>query len=110
MEAKSAFGAVLGCAVLLSGCGGGAGDLDTIIKRGTVIVLTRNAPTTYYEEKDGQYAGPEYDLVEAFAKDLGVRTEYRVAANIDDLIEQLRAGKADFAAASLSKTPARELE
>lgn len=95
-------------AVFFMGCAGERGDLARIQKSGTLVVLTRNAPTTYYEEKEGEYQGPEYDLVEAFAEDLGVRAEYLIAESVEELIERLEDGEADFAAAGMTRTLERE--
>ena len=52
------------------------GRPDTLVERikhgGELIVVTRNAATTYYEGPDGP-AGLEYDLAALFAEHLGVR-------------------------------------
>ena len=46
--------------------------LDGIKARGIMVVLTRNAPTTYYFDRDLAPAGYEYELIEDFAAHLGV--------------------------------------
>ena len=38
---------------------------------GQLVVITRNSPTTYYEEADGP-AGLEYEMAKMFADELGV--------------------------------------
>lgn len=81
-------------------------SIDEIKKRGELVVLTRNAPTTYYEIRD-KYAGLEYELAEAFAVQLGVKTRYIVKDNIDDIFQAIRDKQADLAAAGLTRTEQR---
>ncbi|NCA27573.1 MAG: lytic transglycosylase F, partial [Methylophilaceae bacterium] len=74
-----------------------------------LVVLTHNAPGTYYVNGKGEYSGLEYDLATLFAEDLG--PEYRVrfvtANHTSEVIPMLKAGKAHLAAANLSITPLR---
>ncbi|HET6370046.1 MAG TPA: transporter substrate-binding domain-containing protein, partial [Nitrospiria bacterium] len=82
------------------------GDLDKIRERGTLIVLTRNAPTMYYEGRDG-LAGMEYEMAAAFAEHLGVKPEFKIEETIGDILEALADGKGDLAAAGLTPTSER---
>jgi membrane-bound lytic murein transglycosylase F len=81
--------------------------LEQIQKRGVLKVITRNSPTTFFESADGM-AGVEYELAEAFAKTLGVKAEYIVNDNLQEIVEAVNSGKADLAAAGLSITQERE--
>ena len=81
--------------------------IEEIQKRGVLKVITRNSPTTYYESADGS-AGVEFELAEAFAKSLGVKTQYIVNDNLKEIIESVNSGEADLAAAGLTITPERE--
>lgn len=81
--------------------------LANIRESGRLVVLTRNAPTTVYIDRDGQHSGPEYELVEAFADTLGVDAEYRHYPSTGAILEALRAGEGDLAAAGLTVTPDR---
>ena len=83
-----------------------ATSIKAIKKRGELIIVTRNAPTTYYEERDG-LAGLEYELVSQFAKSLGVKTKFIVEDNIDDILTAIKKQKADLAAAGLTHTTKR---
>ncbi|MCF8026600.1 MAG: membrane-bound lytic murein transglycosylase MltF [Desulfobacteraceae bacterium] len=83
-------------------------SLAEIKNSGKLVVLTRNAPTTYYIDQTGRPTGPEYDLVESFAEFLGVEAEYRICQTIDQVLSDLEEGKGDLAAAGLSITEARE--
>jgi membrane-bound lytic murein transglycosylase F len=82
-------------------------QLEKIQKRGVLKVITRNSPTTYYESADG-LSGMEYDLAEAFADYLGVTTEYIVNDNLKAIVNAVKNGEADLAAAGLTVTSARK--
>ncbi|MDZ7747842.1 MAG: membrane-bound lytic murein transglycosylase MltF [Halofilum sp. (in: g-proteobacteria)] len=100
---------------LLAGCDfqpanpeqAGTRSLEEIRADGTLVVLTRNAPTTYYIDRLGEPAGPEYDLVQAFADHLGVEVEFRLRDTVGAILEALEAGEGDLAAAGLTYTDAR---
>jgi len=83
--------------------------LEEIKQRGLLKVVTRNSPTTFYESADG-YAGVEYELAEAFAKSLGVKTQYMVNDNLKEIVDLVNTGEADLAAAGLTMTSEREKE
>ncbi len=82
-------------------------QIEEIQKRGILKVVTRNSPTTYYESAHG-LAGVEYELAEAFAASLGVKTEYIVNDNLREIIEIVNSGEADLAAAGLTVTQERK--
>ncbi len=81
-------------------------QIEEIKKRGVLKIITRNSPTTYYERADG-LAGVEYELAEAFAASLGVKTQYIVNDNLKEIIESVNSGEVDLAAAGLTITPER---
>lgn len=81
-------------------------QLELVKMTGTLVVVTRNSPTTYYQDRDGP-AGFEYELAKAFAEFLGVQLKVLVADNTTDLLSTLETGKAAFAAAGLTHTPER---
>jgi len=83
--------------------------LEEIKQRGILKVVTRNSPTTFYESADG-YAGIEYELAEAFAKSLGVKTEYIVNDNLKEIVDLVNSGEVDLAAAGFTMTSEREKE
>jgi membrane-bound lytic murein transglycosylase F len=86
----------------------GTRELKEIRESGELVVLTRNAPTTVYFNRDGRRSGPEYELVEAFADSLGVDAVYRQSSSTGAILEALRAGKGDLAAAGLTITEDRQ--
>ncbi|MBU1691391.1 MAG: membrane-bound lytic murein transglycosylase MltF [Gammaproteobacteria bacterium] len=73
-----------------------------------LVVLTRNSPTTYYEDAHGNYAGLEYDLVKLFAKELGVDVRFVVATEFSKIIPLLTKKQVHLVAAGLTITPERE--
>lgn len=83
------------------------GNLSEIRKKGRLVVLTRNAPTTYYEGPDG-FMGFEHDLVMAFAEHLGVKVKFKIKETISEILDAIEQGKGDIAASGLTRTEERE--
>ncbi len=95
------------------GCSQQAADqglLSRITEKGELIVLTTNQPTTYYIDREGNPTGPEYDMTHSFAKYLGVEPRYVKLDSTDAVIEALRKGEGDIAAAGLTITGDRAAE
>ncbi|WP_305906802.1 membrane-bound lytic murein transglycosylase MltF [Methylomarinum sp. Ch1-1] len=105
---KPAYLFVAVIAGLLVGCGEKDPVLSDIRSQGKLIILTRNAPTTYYLDVDDNPAGFEYDLSLALARSLHVEAEYRIYDNIEDIIEAIANGEGHIAAAGLTRTDSRE--
>jgi membrane-bound lytic murein transglycosylase F len=80
--------------------------LEKIQAQGTLLVISRNGPTTYYEGASG-YTGFEYSLTRAFAKRMGLKLEIIEEGSLKDLLTSV-GGKAQLAAAGLTITPERE--
>ncbi|MER3356342.1 MAG: hypothetical protein RLQ73_20595, partial [Hoeflea sp. D1-CHI-28] len=51
--------------------------LEKIKESGTLVVLTRDAPTSYYEGVEG-LTGFEYEMMTRLAASLGVDVEFRI--------------------------------
>ncbi len=96
---------LLALAALLAGCGQ-SDHLSEIKAAGVLKVVTRNGPTTYYEDRHGP-TGFEYQLAELFAKRLGVRLEIQTESSLDALLDTVERGRVDLAAAGLTMTPDR---
>ncbi len=82
-------------------------SLEKIKESGKLRVLTRNAPTTYYINRSGNAAGPEYDLASAFAESIGVTPEFIIKPTVDEILTSFEKGEADIAAAGLTITKNR---
>jgi len=78
--------------------------LKDIQARGELVVVTRNAPTTYYEGQTGEYAGLEYDLASAFAEYMGVKVRFVIRDRVEEILHSIDQAEADFAAAGLTLT------
>ncbi|MHB0775937.1 membrane-bound lytic murein transglycosylase MltF [Halomonas sp. WWR20] len=78
--------------------------LRAIRKHDFIQVFTRNTPTTYYEGRHGP-TGFEYELVRRFAEHLGVSLAIDNEGNIQSVLEAVRSGRADLAAAALPLDP-----
>jgi len=84
--------------------------VEAIKKSGSLKVLTRNAPNTRYVGRHGDHMGPEHDMTQAFGAYLGVSVEYVQKESIEEIIEALRKGEGDLAAAGLTRTDQRTKE
>lgn len=93
---------------LALGCAAKPDPLQRIKTRGTLIVLTRNAPTTYYIGRDDRPQGPEYALVSAYAKSLGVKPQFVIKSSISELLHAMARGEGDLIAAGMTPTAARQ--
>ena len=83
--------------------------VDTLRQQGELIVLTRNAPTTWYEGRDGP-AGMEHDLITQFAQQHKLKVRFKLLNSIDDIIKAIHAGEGHIAAAGLTDTDNRSDE
>jgi len=78
--------------------------LDAVRARGELRVVTLNLPTCYYEGAQGS-EGLEYRLASRYAAQLGVKLTLYAVAGEAAMQEELAAGRADIAAASLTDSP-----
>jgi membrane-bound lytic murein transglycosylase F len=80
---------------------------ENIQQQGTLKVITRNGPSTYYVDKNGP-TGFEYELVKLFAEHLGVKLEITATHSLDEIFALLKNNDAHIAAAGLTITPERQ--
>jgi membrane-bound lytic murein transglycosylase F len=98
---------ILIAAIVLLLCSCDRGDtLDQIQRRGELVVVSRNSPTTYYIDKNGP-TGFEYALIQLLAEELGVRLHLESVFTLPDIFNELERGEADIAAAGLTLTEQR---
>ncbi|MFC1797380.1 membrane-bound lytic murein transglycosylase MltF [Pseudomonadota bacterium] len=83
-------------------------QLEQVMQRGSLTMLTRNGASSYYLGPEGD-TGPEYELVKNFSDYLGVDLDIRVAPAFNQLSVLLNQGQGDLIAANLTRTPSREL-
>ena len=69
---------------MLGSCAEKPSELERIKEEGVLRVITRNSPSTYFQDRNGE-AGFEYELVKRFASTLGVELQIETADNIDDI-------------------------
>ena len=81
-------------------------QLQQVINNGELRVVTRNAATTYYQDRTGP-TGLEYDLARKFAEHLGVKLVINTTDNLDDILAAVESGSAHLAAAGLTITENR---
>ncbi|HOC41533.1 MAG TPA: lytic transglycosylase F [Thermoanaerobaculales bacterium] len=91
------------------------GDLDGMVERRIIRVLTVQNPILYFVDQ-GRELGITYEAIKAFEKQLNTRlgnkvvTVHVIAIPVarDELIPRLIAGQGDIAAAQLAITPERQ--
>jgi membrane-bound lytic murein transglycosylase F len=82
-------------------------DLEAIKKRGYINALVDNNSTSYFIYK-GVPMGYEYELLELFAKELGVGLKIKVTSGVERAIEQLNKGEGDILAFPLTVNKERK--
>jgi membrane-bound lytic murein transglycosylase F len=83
-------------------------QLEQVLQRGSLTMLTRNGASSYYLGADGP-TGPEYTLVREFTDYLGVDLKIEVAVAFNQLSGLLEQRQGELIAANLARTPDREL-
>ena len=96
----------IAAALLLGTCTTPPDLLERILETGELKVVTRNGPTAYMLGPDGP-SGPEYDLVQAFADDLGVSLVVKAVDSVAEVMPSIIAGHTYMAAAGLSRSGGR---
>jgi len=97
---------IISLAALIGTCSSPPPLLDQILETGELRVVTRDSPTSYTISPDGP-SGPEFDLVQAFADDLGVALIIDPVASVSEILPKLLSGESQMAAAGLSITDTR---
>ena len=90
-------------AILLVGYARPPDTVRRIADSGELVVVTRNGPTTYYQDARGQ-AGFEYDLARLFANYLGVRLRVVAVDDVNTALAMVMRKEAQFAAAGITVT------
>lgn len=81
--------------------------LEQLRESGTLRVVTRNTPTTFYQGRHGD-TGLEYELSKRFADSLKLDLQMETSPGLDDLYQQLTQDNGpQIAAAGLAVNPAR---
>ncbi|HYG10666.1 MAG TPA: transporter substrate-binding domain-containing protein [Pyrinomonadaceae bacterium] len=84
-----------------------ARDLAQIRERGTLVVLAPYNSTTYFIYR-GEPLGYEYELLQAFARDMGVALKMIVVTDRKSLLPLLNSGEGDLVASRLVPTAENE--
>lgn len=95
---------------LLASCTKDPRSLKDLQKSNQIKVGIRNAPTTYYQNRDGDYVGFEHDMVKSYAEYLNIKPKFIVYDSTQEILDALRLNKIDLAAAGLSQTESRKEE
>lgn len=85
------------------------GDLTEILQKGKLRVLFENSSVSFFIYK-GKKMGFEYEILNSFAKDLGVELEIVTVDNLDNAFHDLNNDSADLLACNLTYTNDRSKE
>lgn len=77
--------------------------LDSILMRKEIIALTDYSSNTFFIYR-GERLGYQYELLQAFAKYLGVSVDLHIEANLDSSFQYLQGGRDDLLAMGLTVT------
>lgn len=100
------WGAIAGVVLMTGGCER-TDSLERVLRRGSLVVATRNSATSHYIGPNGEPTGFEYELARRFADYLDVSLTIRDIPSFDELLPAMKQGRADLAAAGLAITPTR---
>ena len=92
---------------VLNACNSSSNQLEQILERGELRVVSRYGLTSYYNN-GGELAGFEFELAQRFADFLGVDLKVTVPDNLSKTLDMIENGQADIAAAGLTITRARQ--
>src|SRR5699024_1376426 len=97
MRKPFVFLCILAAALMLAACGKPApqdlptlqapGTLAAITSRGEIVIVTRNAPTVTYIDRDGRSSGPEHDMAVAFARHLDVTPRFIMMDSVEAMLQ-----------------------
>ena len=96
-----------GFVLILTACGDTDVSSTNLENKDELVIVSRNAPTTWYIDREGNPAGFEYDLAVSYANFLGLTPRFVIKDTIAELFDTLEEGKADIAAAGLTVLPER---
>jgi len=82
--------------------------VEQIKTLGELRVATRTGPLVFYRGPDEIPQGPEYELAQRFADELGVRLKIMPMRTYDDIYKAINTGRVHLAAAGL-KVPAQDI-
>lgn len=82
-------------------------QLGAIIESGSIKLVTRNSPNTYFIDK-GDPAGFEYDLAKAYADYLGVKLELVLPNSFSEIFTTMQRRDGHIAGAMLTITDERQ--
>ncbi len=93
------------CAMLLTGAAG-ARDIAAIKASGTLVVALPDVRTPpFFFDENGELKGLDVDLAKSIAESLGVRAVFnREAKSFNEAVQLVERGRADIAAAKISRT------
>ena len=82
-------------------------DWERIVQRDTLVVLTENSASTYYQFGDVEL-GFEFELIKAFAREHKLHVQMKIVDDVDSMFKMIQSGEADIACSNLTYTSLRD--
>ena len=102
MRAFLPFLALIVCGLAMTACDSFEKPAPPFDETNELVVITVNSPDTFYENAEGGFAGLEFDLASAFARELGMKVRFVVVPRLSQVQAALKKQRGHFAAAGLS--------
>ncbi len=108
LAVATAFLTLAGCASTMRAGDGSASHLESVQKTGALRICTPGDYKPFaFQKSDGSFEGIDVDLMQGFAKSLGVKPQW-VKTTWADLLPDLTADKCDMAVGGVSVTTERQ--
>jgi len=82
-------------------------DWEAIQQRDTLVVLTENSASTYFEFGDREM-GFDFELIKAFAKDYQLHLKVKIVDDVDSMFRMIENHKADIICSNLTYSALRD--
>ena len=99
--------------ILLLGCSEEAKKVETpsgwkdIVSKKEITFLTMNSSSSYFQGKDGEYEGFEYELAKQFAQDHNFKAKFVTMDDVDSVLKGLEMGLGHIGVAGITNTEQR---
>ncbi len=81
-------------------------DLNDILKQNKLTVLVENSANSYFIYR-GQKMGLEYEILNEFAREIGVKLHIKIVKDLDEITDKLNNGEGDLISCNYTVTKDR---
>lgn len=102
---------ILITSIVLQGCNNQNKTKDkgwkNIVKNNEIVFATMNSSSTYFQGKNGELEGFEYELAKKFAKENNLSFKFNVLDDVNDILDSISLRKSHIGVAGLTNTELR---